>query len=98
MAYVRRRGNQVAIVHGERDPETGQVDQRILFTLYSKAEILEALGRGADGRRERFQRLLEGEHPGICFNWRAIRKALAENKEFLPDLYEYKTTRVNAAF
>ena len=29
MAYVRRRGNQVAIVHGERESNTGAVQQRI---------------------------------------------------------------------
>jgi len=35
----------LAIVHWEREPETGKVVQpRILFTLYSKAEALEALG------------------------------------------------------
>jgi hypothetical protein len=35
MAYVRRRGNQLAIVQGEREPGTGKVQQRILFTLYN---------------------------------------------------------------
>ena len=48
MAYVRRRGNQLAIVQGERDPQTRKVQQRILFTLYSKPEALEALGKRGD--------------------------------------------------
>ncbi len=39
MAYVRQRGNQLAIVHGVRDPETKKVEQQILFTIYSSAPI-----------------------------------------------------------
>ena len=64
MAYLRRRGNQLAIVHGEREPGTGKVQQQILFTLYSKAEAREALGRGQEPQgAERFRRLLEREYP-----------------------------------
>ena len=51
MAYVRRRGNQVAVVHGEREPNTRAVQQQILFTLYSRPEALEALGARHQGRR-----------------------------------------------
>jgi len=52
--YVRRRGNQLVLVHGEREPGTGKVQQRILFTFYSRPEALEAIGRprrwsGGDG-------------------------------------------------
>ena len=61
MAYVRRRGNQVAVVHGEREPNTRAVQQQILFTLYSRPEALEALGRGTKGGGDRFRQLLE-EH------------------------------------
>ena len=50
MAYVRRRGNQLAIVQGEREPGTGKVQQRILFTLYSKAEVLEAAAQPINRR------------------------------------------------
>lgn len=53
MAYVRARGDQLTIVQGEREPETGKVEQRILFTLYSKAEALEALDRGDEHGAER---------------------------------------------
>ena len=68
MAYVRARGNQLAIVHGEREPETGKVEQRILFTLYSKAEALEALGCRGEATSERFRYLLERGHPDVKFN------------------------------
>jgi len=98
MAYVRRRGNQVAIVHGERDPATKKVEQRILFTLYSKAEALEALGRRKDGDPEYFRSLIERQFPEIKFNWKKIRRAIAENMDFLPDLYEYRTARLHAQF
>ena len=64
MAYVRRRGNQLAIVHGERQQGTGKVNQRILFTLYSKAEALEVLGRGANGGAWRLPQLLRATTPG----------------------------------
>lgn len=40
MPYVRVRGNQLAIVHGERAPGTQNVQQRILATIYSKPEAL----------------------------------------------------------
>jgi len=53
MAYVRKRGNQVVIVQGKRDKSTGKVEQRILFTLYSKAR---PGGGDLDGARR---------HPGI---------------------------------
>jgi hypothetical protein len=52
MAYVRRRGNQLAIVQGQREPGTGKVQQHVLFALYSKAEALEAVGRGSKGGAE----------------------------------------------
>ena len=63
MAYVRHRGNQLAIVHGEREPGNGRVSQRILFTLYSRPEALEVLGRGANGGTERFRQLLSDSIP-----------------------------------
>jgi tetratricopeptide (TPR) repeat protein len=98
MAYVRRRGNQLAIVHGEREPETGKVQQRILFTFYSKAEVLEALGRGTKGGSERFRHLLEQEHPDVKSNWKAIRRALERDLEVLPEHYEYRGERLRRRF
>jgi hypothetical protein len=38
MAFVRRRGNQLAIVRGIRSPETKKVEQEILFTIFSRGE------------------------------------------------------------
>jgi tetratricopeptide (TPR) repeat protein len=81
MAYVRQRGNQLAIVHGERDPEAGKVQQRILFTIYSKAEALKIMGRKDKVSARYFQDLLAHEYPDI-----------------LPDLYNYKTERLQARF
>jgi hypothetical protein len=46
----------------EREPETGKVQPRILFTLYSKAEALEALGRRDETGAEQFRHL---HQPGV---------------------------------
>ena len=98
MAYVRQRGNQVAIVHGVRDPETRKVEQQILFTLYSKGEALEALGRRPGSRAERLEMLLEDQYPHIRFNWPKIRRGIEQNIDHLPDLYEYRRTRLLGRF
>lgn len=98
MPYVRRRGNQLAIVHGERHPETGAVEQRILFTLYSKAEALEAIGQKQGKAGGRFKDLMEERYPDIAFNWKKIRADLSSNTDFLPDLYEYRKTRLSSVF
>lgn len=98
MAYVRQRGNQLAIVHGERDPVSKKVGQRVLFTLYSKAEAREALGQGGPQGAERFQRLLENEYPELKFNWADIRSAINEGLAVLPDTYEYRAERLSANF
>ena len=96
MAYVRRKGNQLAIVHGERNPGTGKVEQRVLFTLYSKAEALEAIGRSSNGNRGvySFQSLLEDEYPGIRLDWDKIRQGIEGNISHLPDLYQYRPARL----
>ncbi len=98
MAYVRRRGNQLAIVHGEREPGTGKVQQRILFTIYSKAEALEILGRGEKSGRWHFEGLFEHHVPDIKLNWKKIRRGLEDNLDALPDLYEYQSERVRGRF
>lgn len=98
MAYVRRRGNQLAIVHGARHRETGKVEQRILFTLFSKPEALEALGKGREGGDRRLRGLLESQYPEITFDWKAIRRAIAQNLDVLPDTYEYRAARVRRHF
>jgi len=98
MPYVRTRGNQVAIVHGEREPGTGKVRQRILFTVYSKAEALEALGRGSQGGAHRFQQLLQREFPDLSFNWRSIRRGMEKCLSTLPERYEYAGERLRHRF
>ena len=98
MAYVRRRGNQLAIVHGEREPGTGKVQQRILFTVYSKAEALEILGRGQKEGGWRFESLLQHRFPEIKLNWKEIRRGIEENVGVLPDLYEYRAERLRGRF
>ena len=94
MAYVRQRGNQLAIVHGERDGATGKVEQRALFTIYSRAEARELLEGGAG----RFRSFLENAHPELRFDWAAIHKAVREMLEVLPETYEYEGTRLLSQF
>jgi tetratricopeptide (TPR) repeat protein len=101
MAYVRRRGNQLAIVHGEREEGTGKVRQRILFTIYSKAEALEILGRNDAPKKSHarmFEHLLEREHADLKLNWKAIRRAIEENMADLPEVYAYRAERLRARF
>lgn len=98
MAYVRVRGNQLAIVHGVRDPKTSKVEQQILFTLYSKPEALDAIGRGESGADHRFKVLLDRQYPGIAFDWKAIRRRIAENLDALPDSYEHGDARLRGEF
>jgi len=95
MAYVRKRGNQLAIVQGERDPESGKVCQRILFTLYSKKEAVAALDDGQSGL---LQGLLEREYPEIRFPWKRIWWSVARNMDALPEEYEYRETEMVKRF
>jgi len=96
MAYVRCKGNQLAIVHGERNPETGKVEQRVLFTLYSKAEALEAIGRSSKGKQGAysFRSLLKNEYPGVRLDWDKLRHGIEHNIDHLPDLYPYRPARL----
>ena len=98
MAYVRRRGNQLAIVHGAREPGTGKVQQQILFTIYSKAEALEILGRGKEEKRVHFEGLFRRKFPALTVNWKAIRRAIEEGLDTLPDQYEYRSERLRGRF
>jgi tetratricopeptide (TPR) repeat protein len=97
MAYVRRRGNQLAIVRGTRHAETKKVEQEILFTLYSKAEAMAALGRDG-GDAFRFQSLVQSAHPDVRFDWKAISRAIAKDIDVLPETYDYRTIRLQAGF
>jgi tetratricopeptide (TPR) repeat protein len=98
MPYVRKRGNQVAIVHGERERETGKVQQRILFAFYSKDEAREALGKGgAEGERQ-FRSLLEHQYPAIRFDWKKLKREIEKNLGVLPEEYPYRETRLQGRF
>jgi tetratricopeptide (TPR) repeat protein len=98
MAYVRQRGNQLAIVQGERDPENRKVQQRILFTIYSKAEALKIIGNQDDASSRYFQSLMEFQYPGLRFDWKKIKTVIQEKMAVLPDLYNYKTMRLQSQF
>ncbi|MBK8975034.1 MAG: hypothetical protein IPM29_03845 [Planctomycetes bacterium] len=98
MAYVRRRGNQLAIVHGARDPDSSKVEQQVLFTIYSQREAREILGRGQPGGPTQFRRALEAQNPGLRFDWDKIDAAIAQNLEALPETYDYVGTRLRDGF
>lgn len=98
MAYVRQHGNQIAIVSGDRDKETGSVQQRVLFTFYSKDEALAALGHSSDDRHHLFQNLMRQAYPSTTFDWERINKAIEQKLDTLPEHYEARTTECGAEF
>lgn len=98
MAYVRKKGNQLAIVHGQRHPDSGSVTQETLFTIFSKAEAYRAIGKGSKDQSYYFQNLLQDEFPEIKFNWESINKGIADNLDVLPDLAEYREQRLISNF
>lgn len=91
MPYLRSRGSQLVIVHGERRPRNPNVQQRILFTIYSKAEALEILGRGNGGH---FELLLQNQNPELRFNWKKIKKDIENHLALLPETYEHGGARL----
>ncbi len=91
MAYVRQHGNQVAIVSGARDSETGKVQQRVLFTFYSKDEALAAMGYGSERQKWLFQNLMTRTYPDAGFDWTKIYAAIEERLNVLPEKYEGRT-------
>ena len=99
MAYVRKRGNQLAIIHRRRDPDTGKVKQQVLFRLYSRKEARAAIGQGEDARdKRRFASLLGRQYPAIRFDWRKIRETIAANLDVLPERYGERDRLVRADF
>jgi tetratricopeptide (TPR) repeat protein len=94
----RRRGSQLVLAHGQREPGTGKVQQQILFTLYSRGEALEAIGRGSSDGRHQFRALVEDAFPKLRFDWKAIERAITANLDALPETYEYWTTRLLSRF
>ena len=97
MAYVRTHGNQIAIVHGERDPETRKVQQRVLFSLYSRPEAIAALGRDGESGWDLGQ-MLEVYYPTVRFDWEKIRQGIEERMDSLPESYPYSTGQVLGRF
>jgi len=96
MAYIRQHGNQLVIVHGERDRDTGKVRQRVLFSFYSQAEALAAL---EDTGQARFlKKLLEDQYPDISFNWKRIWWEIARKLDILPETYEYRESKLLDSF
>lgn len=100
MAFVRKHGNQLALVHGERDSKTGKVNQRILFSLYSRAEAEAAIGEGEsnEGRKAYFQNLMTRTYPRIKFRWDEIKKEIKDNLEYLPEMYGRNEERLFEPF
>lgn len=98
MAYVRRRGRQLAIVHGARDRATGKVDQRTLHTFYSQEEVREALTRDEREICPGFRYQLEVHNPDICFDWAKLRAGLEQGWTHLPATYAGNDAGVAAAF
>jgi tetratricopeptide (TPR) repeat protein len=96
MAYVRQHGNQIAIVSGDRDKQTGNVQQRVLFTFYSKDEARAALGHDADDRKHLFQNLMRQAYPSSSFDWPKINDAIAQKLDTLPEKYEGRSTECGA--
>ncbi|MDR3553452.1 MAG: hypothetical protein P4L55_01730 [Syntrophobacteraceae bacterium] len=98
MAYVRKRGRQLLIVQGTRDSQAGKVGQRVLFTIYSKAEALHILGQNNGGTGLHFPSLLEHQFPDFKFDWPKIMEGVKADLHVLPDLYEYKGARLQSGF
>jgi tetratricopeptide (TPR) repeat protein len=98
VAYVRKKGHQVVIVHGERDPRTGKVSQRVLFTFYTKAEALRAIGKRNRNESLAFRTFLETEYSEVKFDWPKIQTGIAEHIDVLPDLAHSQEGRINESF
>lgn len=94
MPYVRKHGNQLAIVHGERDAETRQVQQRVVFALYSRPEAEAALGRRATEPPLSFQGIVESRNENLRFDWPKLTARIGELMEELPETYDYPISGV----
>ncbi|MEI8258894.1 MAG: hypothetical protein WCJ30_24765 [Deltaproteobacteria bacterium] len=85
MPYVRQRGNQILIVHGERDPKTRAVEQRVLYAIRTRDEA-EAIGGAAeDDIAHRFRSLLEHHHPDLRFDWKRLGREIGRYAKALPE-------------
>jgi tetratricopeptide (TPR) repeat protein len=98
MPYVRTHGNQIAIVHGERDKGSGKVQQRPLFTFYSQKEAAAATGDGSAEDARYFERLLETANPQLTFDWAEIKKEIRSRVNILPEIYPLRKVRSEEGF
>ena len=97
MPYVRKHGNQVAIVHGERDAETRKVQQRVLFALYSRPEAEAAQGRRETEPPLSFQGIVESRNENLRFDWPKLTARIDELMGELPETYDYPISGVAPA-
>lgn len=99
MPYIRKRGSHLAIVHGIRHPTTKKVDQQVLFTIHSKAELQAAIGKSPSDLGGRTLRgLLEHRYPGIRLDWDEICRSLDEQQSCLPDAAPARESRIFREF
>lgn len=94
MAYIRKQGRQIALVHGQRNSGSGNVEQRVLFTIYSQAEAEEILGCG----RGLFQSLLEDRYPELKFDWKRVVRDLRALLHVLPAVHRSEAADRRAGF
>ena len=92
MAYVRERGNQLLIVHGERNAETRAVEQRVLFTIYSRAEAAAIAGVSNADDAHRFRSLMDHQYPDLRFDWKRISREISRRIKSLPENRPERTT------
>ena len=92
MPFIRPHGQQLALVHGSR--REGKVVQEVLFTLYSKAEAMGAIGPDA----WHFEQMVKGLHPAQQFNWPHIREQISAQLGTLPDTYDHVDARLRKDF
>lgn len=87
MPFVRRRGNQIAILQGFRDAETQKVKQHLLHSIRTRAEADAIVARDpeAEGLFGEFRRLMECSYPSLQFDWERIRAEIGELRAELPE-------------
>lgn len=98
MPYVRTHGKQITIVQGDRDKTTGKVQQRPLFTLYSKIEATAAIGDANKEDAACFEQLLTEAYPKLKFKWPELREEIRQRIDVLPDIYPLRKVRSEDTF
>jgi tetratricopeptide (TPR) repeat protein len=98
VAYLRKHGGQLAIVHGERNKSSGNVEQRTLFVFYSKREARAAIGHAATKERARFRTLMESTYPAVKFNWTKLISEIEKRLDSLPAEYDKTNDKATSDF